>query len=346
MNRIKLIQLWIVVFLLATSVVSCTAQASPTLQPTSISIESLTPLPLTQTLAQPTSLTATPTPLPSETSSPSATPTDTLTPSSTPIPTLTPTATITPFPSQFVDDFGISMVLVPAGEFIMGSEVWNDNEQPQHMVYLDAFYIDQFEVSNTSFAEFLNANGNQIEGYAHWVEADDPDLRIHLVDGVWQPDEGYDDHPINEATWYAGRAYCEWRGAQLPTEAQWEKAARGTDGRTFPWGEDPPTCDLANSSGCVFDSMPIDSYPDGISPYGAYNMAGNVMEWVSDWYASAYDPSSNINPTGPADGDFRIFRGGAWFNAANKLRTTFRYAKLPVLTYKANGFRCATAPLP
>jgi formylglycine-generating enzyme required for sulfatase activity len=238
------------------------------------------------------------------------------------------------------------MRLIPAGPFIMGSASWNDNERPLHTVYLDAFYIDQFEVSNASFAEFLNANGNQIEGYAPWVEESDPDLRIHRREGLWTPDEGYADHPINEATWYAARAYCAWRSARLPSEAEWEKAARGDDGRTFPWGEAEPTCQLANFAGCFYDSVPIDSYPNAVSPYGVYNMAGNVMEWVADWYISPYDTRQTDNPTGPERGDFRIFRGGAWFNAPNQVRTTYRFAKLPVLTYKANGFRCARAAVP
>lgn len=238
------------------------------------------------------------------------------------------------------------MVLVPAGPFIMGNENWNKNERPIHTVTLDTYYIDQFEVNNTSFAEFLNANGNQIEGYAHWVEASDPDLHIHQVDGIWIPDDGYANHPINEATWYAARAFCTWRNARLPTEAEWEKAARGNDGRTYPWGEEVPTCEIANFSGCLYDSAPIDSYPEGVSPYGVYNMAGNVMEWVADWYISPYNLEDNDNPLGPEQGDYRIFRGGSWFNASTQLRTTYRFAKLPVLTYKANGFRCANDLIP
>ncbi|MFZ6028392.1 MAG: SUMF1/EgtB/PvdO family nonheme iron enzyme [Chloroflexota bacterium] len=285
------------------------------------------------------------TPVPSVTIPPSATPTLVPSATATPLPSQTPTATRvpteTPFPTQVVDDFGVAMVLVPAGPFLMGSGLWNENERPEHMVTLKAYYIDQFEVSNASFSTFLNEKGNQIEGNAPWIEEADPDLRIHKVDGVWTPDDGYADHPINETTWFAARAYCAWRGVRLPTEAEWEKAARGDDGRTYPWGEETPTCEMANFAGCFYDSVPVDSYPQSVSPYGAYNMAGNVMEWVADWYVRHYDADDSEDPTGPENGDFRIFRGGAWFTAATQVRTTYRFAKLPVLTFQANGFRCA-----
>jgi formylglycine-generating enzyme required for sulfatase activity len=213
------------------------------------------------------------------------------------------------------------------------------------MVYLDSYYIDQFEVSNSAFVEFLNEVGNQIEGVAgkaHWVEEDDPDLRIFLADGVWQVTPGRENHPMNEVTWFGARAFCEWRQARLPSEAEWEKAARGTDGRTYPWGETEPTCEMANFAGCYYDSVPVDSYPDWISPYGAYNMAGNVHEWTNDWYGEQYYANSPYeNPTGPENGDYKVFRGASWFNANFQTRTTYRYPKLPVLTYEANGFRCA-----
>ena len=274
---------------------------------------------------------------------PSDTPTDTPAPSLTP--TITDTPSPTPYPAEITDERGIPMVLVPAGEFIMGSDHWSGSEKPVHTVYLDAFYIDKYEVTNAAFAEFLNEMGNQIEGVAgkaHWVEEPDPDLRVHRVDGVWRADPGRENHPINEVTWFGARAFCEWRGAHLPTEAQWEKAARGTDGRTYPWGEQEPTCEMANFAGCFYDSVPVDSYPEWVSPYGAFNMAGNVHEWTNDWYNPDYYANSPYeNPPGPESGDYKIFRGGSWFNGAYRVRTTYRYPKLPVLTYMANGFRCA-----
>ena len=244
-----------------------------------------------------------------------------------------------------MDARGAAMVLVPAGEFLMGSDSWSGSEKPAHAVYLESYYIDQYEVSNTAFAAFLNEVGNQIEGVAgkaHWVEESDEDLRIHRVDGAWQPDEGWEKHPMNEVTWFGARAFCEWREARLPSEAEWEKAARGTDGRTYPWGEAEPACEMANFKGCYNTSVPVDSYPDWVSPYGAFNMAGNVHEWTNDWYGENYYANSPYeNPAGPENGDYKVFRGGSWFNGNFNTRTTYRYPKLPVLTYMANGFRCA-----
>jgi formylglycine-generating enzyme required for sulfatase activity len=287
----------------------------------------------------PPSLTASP--LPSKTST--AAPTETASPTTTPTITFTPS--LTPYPTMIVDAHGAAMVLVPAGEFLMGSESWSGSEKPAHTVYLDSYYIDQYEVSVGAYAEFLNEVGNQIEGVAgkaHWVEEPDPDLHLHRVEGVWQADEGRANHPMNEVTWFGARAFCEWRGARLPSEAEWEKAARGTDGRTYPWGEEEPTCLMANFAGCYYDSVPVDSYPEWVSPYGAYNMAGNVHEWTNDWYDPEYYANSPYeNPTGPESGDYKIFRGASWFNGNFQTRTTYRYPKLPVLTYMANGFRCA-----
>ena len=272
--------------------------------------------------------------------------TGTASPSATNVPTETQTPTITPLPSKVTDGYGVPMVLVPAGPFVMGRDDRAPNESPAHTVTLDDFYIDSFEATNASFAEFLNVMGNQFEGNAHWIEVNDPDLRIHEVDGIWQVEEGFENYPMNEVTWYGARAYCLWRTAHLPTEAEWEKAARGTDGRTFPWGEDI-SCDLANYGGCVYGAVPVDSFPGGVSPYGAYNMAGNVMEWVADWYDRDYYANSPLeNPTGPENGDFKIFRGGSYINAAGNVRTTYRFAKLQVLTYVANGFRCARDAYP
>ena len=275
------------------------------------------------------------------------TPSPSLLPTETAIPTITNTPSLTPYPTEITDERGAAMVLVPAGEFIMGSDDWTGSEKPAHSVYLDAYYIDKYEVTNAAFAEFLNEMGNQIEGVAgkaHWVEAVDPDLHIHQVDGIWRADPGRADHPINEVTWFGARAFCEWRGGALPTEAQWEKAARGVDGRTYPWGEQEPTCEMANFVGCFYDSVPVDSYPEWVSPYGAFNMAGNVHEWTNDWYNPEYYANSPYeNPPGPESGDYKIFRGASWFNGSYQLRTTYRYPKLPVLTYKANGFRCVRA---
>jgi formylglycine-generating enzyme required for sulfatase activity len=240
-----------------------------------------------------------------------------------------------------MDEKGVPMVLVPAGPFNMGSQGLSANEEPIHSVYLDSFYIDKFEVSYDMYARFLNEMGNQFEGLANWIEANDPDLHVHLVDGNWKVDPGFEKYPMNEMTWYGARAFCVWKGGRLPTEAEWEKAARGTDERLYPWkGE--ASCELANYYGCNQGAVPVDSYPRGISPYGAYHMAGNIMEWVNDWYDPGYySVSPAENPAGPDTGTHRVFRGGSWINGAHHIRTTYRWPKLPVLTYVATGFRCA-----
>jgi formylglycine-generating enzyme required for sulfatase activity len=299
---------------------------------------------VTETIT-PQTPTLTVTVVPTETNSSTPSKTITRTPSNTPVPTAT--SSITPYPTQMIDSRGTVMVLVPAGVFLMGSDSWSGSEKPAHEVYLDSYYIDQFEVSNNAFCEFLNEVGNQIEGIAgkaHWVEENDPDLQIRRIDGVWQTDPGRENHPMNEVTWFGARAFCEWRNARLPSEAEWEKAARGIDGRTYPWGETEPTCEMANFAGCYYDSVPVDSFPEWVSPYGAYNMAGNVHEWTNDWYSAEYYANAPIvNPTGPENGDYKVFRGASWFNGNFQTRTTYRYPKLPVLTYMANGFRCASS---
>lgn len=269
--------------------------------------------------------------------SPTASNTPTITATSTP----EPTPTETPFPSELQDASGAWMVLVPAGEFLMGSKGLSGIEEPIHQVYLDSFYIDKFEVTFEQYARFLNEEGNQFEGLANWIEANDPDLHVHEIEGVWQVDPGFENFPMNEMTWYGARAYCAWRDARLPTEAEWEKAARGTDGRLYPWG-DEADCSKANFKGCNTGAVPVDAYPEGVSPYGAFNMAGNIMEWVNDWFDETYYANSPYeNPPGPENGTHRVFRGGAFINGAHHIRTTYRWPKLPVLTYVATGFRCA-----
>jgi formylglycine-generating enzyme required for sulfatase activity len=146
------------------------------------------------------------------------------------------------------------MVLVPAGAFEMGSEEFDENESPVHRVSLDDFFIDIYEVTNELFARFLNEMGNQEQGVATWLEVDRPEVRIHQIDGTWKADTGYADHPAVKITWDGARAFCEWRGADLPTEAQWEKAARGgLESAKYPWGDEPPLCKQNVPNGAKFD---------------------------------------------------------------------------------------------
>jgi formylglycine-generating enzyme required for sulfatase activity len=254
------------------------------------------------------------------------------------------------------------MVYVPEGEFLMGSDeldsLASESEKPQHTVHLDAFWIDQTEVTNDMFAAFLNAEGNQKEGGATWLNTDHADALIAHSEGEWAPVSSYGEHPVILVTWYGARAYCEWAGRRLPTEAEWEKAARGTDGRFYPWGDafdcrkgnfdDETLIDekvVPGGPDCdgYAQSAPVGSFPAGASPYRALDMAGNVREWVQDWYAEDYYASSpGLNPEGPSTGEYRVVRGGCWVCNFRYLRTTNRFWKIPSEAY--NGFRCARSP--
>ena len=243
---------------------------------------------------------------------------------------------------------GMITLYVPAGEFTMGStedEVMAKvGEFPQHQVYLDAFWIDQTEVTNAMFTEFLNEVGNQEGGGRTWLNLPRTDPQIGQVGDLWAPKSGYENHPIAEITWYAAEAYCEWAERRLPTEAEWEKAARGTDARTYPWGNDDPTCEITNYDFfCwVRHSNPVGSYPNGQSPYGALDMSGNAWEMVADYYAKDYYAKSpQENPTGPATGDFRVVKGGSFFIHEINVRSARRADVLPTGSGPAVGFRCA-----
>jgi len=249
----------------------------------------------------------------------------------------------------------LGMVYVPAGEFIMGSDKGHRDEQPVHTVYLDAFYIDRTEVSNAQFAQFLNEQSNQQEGGVTWLDIGAWHCLITESGGQYQPKSGYEDHPVIEVSWYGAEAYCQWAGNRLPTEAEWEKAARGTDGRTYPWGN---TFDGSKGNfcdkNCTYDhkdpsmddgyarTAPVGSYPAGGSPYGALDMAGNVWEWVADWYDGGYYAASpESNPKGPASGDSRVIRGGSYSNNEANVRAAYRGSFAPDVPYSWVGFRCA-----
>ena len=254
------------------------------------------------------------------------------------------------------------MITIPAGSFWMGCDpdhvggYWCfADENPLHPVTLDAYTIDKYEVTNAQYADFLNAVGNQKEGDGTWLNTDGLPVRIHQ-NGAWQADTGYADHPVVSVTWYGARAYCQWAAKRLPTEAEWEKAARGADDtRAYPWGDDPTSCARANSysdeeyKACAEDTTPVGSYPAGASPYGALDMAGNVWEWVNDWHSSSYYSSSPAsNPPGPASGTYKVMRGGAFGTAGLAVRASYRGEEDPsLIIYFGGGFRCAaSAPGP
>jgi formylglycine-generating enzyme required for sulfatase activity len=255
----------------------------------------------------------------------------------------------------------MTLLYIPAGEFVMGSGMGGDDEKPVHTVELDAFWIDQTEVTNAMFAAFLNAEGNQVGGGVTWLDANDEDVHIHWNGDRWLAESGFAMHPVIEVSWFGAQAYCSWAGRRLPTEAEWEKAASWNDMTktkyVYPWGDDfacmygnfddetqvnpyivpgPPDCDgFARTS-------PVGSFPAGASPYGVLDMAGNVWEWVADWYqANYYTPSQVSNPAGPASGTERTIRGGSWLVNDFQIRSAYRYRYDPVLPSGNIGFRCA-----
>jgi formylglycine-generating enzyme required for sulfatase activity len=261
------------------------------------------------------------------------------------------------------------MVLVPAGSFIMGMDMLSvlsecqqrrsefeckrdrfTDIEPPHTVSLSDYYVDRYEVTNASYAECVAARA-----------CDPPDETDSYNGGPYYGDPRYSDNPVTHISWYDALAYCHWRGARLPTEAEWEKAARGTDGRLYPWGSafegdrlnycdagcGQPWADSTFDDGYAL-TAPVGSYPEGISPYGAHDMAGNVWEWVMDWYRrDYYRHSPELDPPGPASGHARVIRGGSWFSIDLESRAIGRDSDLPGVSWYTVGLRCARpAPAP
>ena len=221
------------------------------------------------------------------------------------------------------------MVYVPKGEFEMGSDDERfSGEQPVHTVGLDAFWIDQTEVTNEQYRRCVQAR-----------VCDPPVLSTSRTRDTYYGDRAYDNYPVILVSWYDAEAYCEWAGARLPTDAEWEYAARGPEGRMYPWGNSEPDCDKANYYLCVGDTSAVGSYPDSASWCGAYDLAWNVMEWVADWHG-AYDSGRQMNPTGPASGVLRVVRGRSWYYASEQ-RVPDRNGFNPGVTGDISGFRCA-----
>ena len=236
---------------------------------------------------------------------------------------------------------GAVMVYVPAGSFDMGSTGGESSELPVHTVSLDGFWLDRNQVTNAQFAVFLNTQGNQVEEGVTWLELEDDSCLIEQVAGQYQPKPGYADHPAIEVSWYGALAYCRWVGGRLPSEAEWEYAARGRPGSAYPWGDNPPDCAKANYGECVGETSPAGDYPMGASWCGALDMAGNVWEWAGDWYEQSYYNLSPLeNPTGPRGGSYRVVRGGSWSSEAGDLRAAYRLNNPPANRNNDLGFRC------
>ncbi len=235
------------------------------------------------------------------------------------------------------------MVEVPAGVFTMGRDSGAPDERPAHRVSLPAFRIDRFPVTNARFAEFLDAADTHNARGERAFDFDDPDARIHRAGGRWAADKGFERHPVVEVTWAGARDFCAWAGKRLPTEAEWERAARGADGRRYPWGNEAPDRTRAQFAARYNETAPVDAHAAGASPYGAQDMAGNAWEWVSSAYRP-YPYDAKDGREEPAAGPVRGTRGGGHDSPADEITATQRGRNLsrnPASGHHNIGFRCA-----
>jgi formylglycine-generating enzyme required for sulfatase activity len=228
----------------------------------------------------------------------------------------------------------VEMVVIPAGPFIRGSAPGEGrlDEQPRRKIYVKAFAIDKYEVRNAHYMKFLEETLHK------------PPMNV-FAERPFGEEEGIANLPVVQVTWHDAVDYCFWAGKRLPTEAEWEKAARGTDGRKYPWGNDPPVTQKAN-----FDKdwegkktfVPVTALPEGQSVYGLFNLSGNVREWVQDWYdAEYYSNAPDRNPKGPETGILKVLRGGSWRSFDADLTATSRGKGGFALKTHGIGFRCA-----
>ncbi len=223
------------------------------------------------------------------------------------------------------------MVSIPAGPFIRGADVGGFDEQPRDTVYVSAFAIDRHEVTYHHYTQFVAATGHRKAGPpARYAK------NLGRMRGANQP--------IVYVSWADAQQYCEWRGKRLPTEAEWEKAMRGTDGRLWPWGntDEPGAANLARVSDGFDVSAPVGSFTLDVSPFGVADGVGNVMEWVADWYGeSYYRTGPTRDPQGPAHGVFKVLRGGGYTSTGSDIRITSRNKMVPDFRDETIGFRCA-----
>ncbi|MBT3222114.1 MAG: SUMF1/EgtB/PvdO family nonheme iron enzyme [Proteobacteria bacterium] len=250
-------------------------------------------------------------------------------------------------PGSWPTDHREGMVEIIETTFKMGhkketpgpyGDEWFENELPRHKVTLSTYAIDKDEVTVGQWVEFLNAPGNGTHHYG-----------LHPVEWNGSAFAALANHqPIRYVSWYDATVFCAWVGKRLPTEAEWELAARGDDGRRYPWGEDNASCAKANYftnyTLCVSEPTDVGSYsPDGDSPYGMRDMAGNVAEWVQDRYGN-YEKDEVTDPNGASDGGYRVVRGGGFRDVDNSIRTTSRFGAAPDRRSEGVGFRCAGDP--
>lgn len=251
------------------------------------------------------------------------------------VPTMIP---ITPV-AKTSDKDGMTLLYVPAGEFTMGAASSDTqaalDETPQHTVYLDAYWIDQTEVTNAMYAKCVAAGK---------CEMSRVDSRTH---SNYYSNAAFDNYPAINVSWADATTYCQWAGHRLPTEAEWEKAARGNDGRIYPWGNETPDASRLNFNNNIGDTTEVGKYSSGASPYGALDMAGNVWEWVQDFYSDNYYSSSPArNPENTTIGSLRLARGGSWYREASDVRVSKRGSLDPSYFVDNVGFRCAMSAQP
>jgi len=266
----------------------------------------------------------------SETPAPTNTPTlIPTTPTETPEPTQTPVIGVEPLDSKISDIDQMQMVYVPGGTFQMGSEEGWDSEKPVHTVFLNAFWMDQTEVTNLQYAKCVDAEA---------CSAPENNKSFSRNSYFMNPD--FAGYPVVNVSWYDAVDYCTWVERRLPTEAEWEKAAKDGESLTYPWGE-MVDCSYANYINCTGDTTEVGSYPAGASPYAVLDMSGNVWEWVADWYDALYYESNPIDyPTGPESGAYRVVRGGSWNDYEWYIRSASRYSYFPDNKRFSVGFRC------
>lgn len=210
---------------------------------------------------------------------------------------------------------GMELVYIPAGNFLMGLDGLLSNQEPEHEVYLDAYWIDRTEVTNAMYRLCVQEKVCSSPGWDKYF-----------------PYEQFQNYPVVYISWTQAKEYCEWAGRRLPTEAEWEKAARGTDARLYPWGNEEPTSDLLNFARINGDIVAVSSYPSGASPYEVMDMAGNVWEWVADWYDDYYySISPQDNPKGPDSGYYRVCRGGGWIDFKGAVQTVQRGSSICII---------------
>jgi formylglycine-generating enzyme required for sulfatase activity len=232
------------------------------------------------------------------------------------------------------------MILVEGGSFMMGSETGDKDEKPVHKVTLKSFYMDKYEITNEQFCKFLNEKGNQSEGDGKWLDIGDEDCKINEVNKKFVPERGFENHPVLELSWYGAKAYAAWVGKRLPTEAEWEYAARGGKlSKNFIYAGSNTIDEVAWFTNNSDNSThPIGSKKP--NELGIFDMSGNVWEWCSDWYQEdAYKYSVENNPIGPESGKYRVLRGGSWVSIDKETKTTSRDYGFREDAFFLNGFR-------